>query len=300
MDLNQIKSFIAVANHGNLTQAAETLHLSQPAVTAQIKAMEKKLDVALFLRTAQGMVPTPAGEAFLPKAEHLLNQVYQVELFAKRLSEDYVAQVKVGMIHPTTSLKIGQLVQFLLQKMPTLDIQLSIDISGAVLNQVRKKELDAGFYLGKNPYRNVHSMVLSEFRYVLICPVAWHDDLCRSGESALAHYPWVKFSQFLSLGKLMIEFYRKHNFSPRHVTTCDHISAAIDLVAAEVGLALVREDEALEAQGKGLVKVLPDYFMTEQLSFIYPEGQEENDMLTLLKTGIKAIWADAVLEDVVA
>lgn len=295
MDLNQIKSFIAVANHGNLTQAAETLHLSQPAVTAQIKAMEKKLDVALFLRTAQGMVPTPAGAAFLPKAEHLLNQVYQVELFAKRLSEDYVAQVKIGMIHPTPSLKIGHLVQFLLQQIPTLDIQLSIDISGAVLNQVRKKELDAGFYLGKNPYRNVHSLVLSEFRYVLICPVAWYEALADAEDDALAHYPWIQFSQFLSLGKLMIEFYRQHNFSPKHVTTCDHISAAIDLVAAEVGLALVREDEALEAQQKGLIKVLPAYFMTEQLSFIYPEGQEENEMLQLLKAGIHHIWADAVV-----
>ncbi|MBP6115209.1 MAG: LysR family transcriptional regulator [Neisseriaceae bacterium] len=299
MDLNQIKSFIAVANHGNLTQAAETLHLSQPAVTAQIKAMEKKLDVALFLRTAQGMVPTPAGEAFLPKAEQLLNQVYQVELFAKRLSEDYVKQVKIGMIHPTPSLNIGQLVHFLLQALPTLDVQLSIDISGAVLNQVRKKELDAGFYLGKNPYRNVHSMVLSEFRYVLICPVAWHDTLLAMGEAGLAHYPWIKFSQFLSLGKLMIEFYRLHNFSPKHVTTCDHISAAIDLVAAEIGLALVRADEALEAQDKGLVKVLPAYFMTEQLSFIYPEGQEENEMLTLLKDGVRSIWRDAVAEDAV-
>ncbi|MBP6562087.1 MAG: LysR family transcriptional regulator [Neisseriaceae bacterium] len=293
MDLNQIKSFIAVANHGNLTQAAETLHLSQPAVTAQIKAMEKKLDVALFLRTAQGMVPTPAGAAFLPKAEYLLNQVYQVELFAKRLSEDYVAQVKVGMIHPTPSLKIGQLVHFLLEKIPTLDVELSIDISGAVLNQVRKKELDAGFYLGKNPYRNVHSMVLSEFRYVLICPVPWYDALRVGGDAGLAQHPWIQFSQFLSLGKLMIEFYRQYNFNPRHVTTCDHISAAIDLVAAEVGLALVREDEALEAQAKGLVKVLPDYFMTEHLSFIYPEGQEENDMLQLLKAGIASIWVDA-------
>ena len=71
MDLNQLKSFVTVAYHRNLTQAAERLHLSQPAVSAQIKAIENHVGTALFHRNSSGMTLTRAGEILLPEAEAL-------------------------------------------------------------------------------------------------------------------------------------------------------------------------------------------------------------------------------------
>ena len=62
MELYQLRSFVAVAEAGHLTRAAEKLHVSQPAVSAQIKALEDALDIVLFERTSSGMVPTPAGQ----------------------------------------------------------------------------------------------------------------------------------------------------------------------------------------------------------------------------------------------
>ena len=84
MDLNQLKSFVAVAHQGNLTQAAEALHLSQPAVSAQIKAIEKNLNVVLFERNAQGMTLTRSGAAFLPQAEALLQHMHQLDQYGHR------------------------------------------------------------------------------------------------------------------------------------------------------------------------------------------------------------------------
>ena len=67
MDINHIRAFVTVAYHNNLTQAAERLHLSQPAVSSQIKAIETELGTPLFLRNS-GMILTRAGEVFLPEA----------------------------------------------------------------------------------------------------------------------------------------------------------------------------------------------------------------------------------------
>ena len=72
MELYQLSSFAAVAELGHLTRAAERLHVSQPALSAQIKALEDELSVALFERGAGGMSLTAAGRALLPEAERVI------------------------------------------------------------------------------------------------------------------------------------------------------------------------------------------------------------------------------------
>src|SRR5262249_60738923 len=72
MELYQLRSFAAVAELGHLTRAAEKLHISQPAVSAQIKALEDELGVTLFERVSSGMQLTSAGRNLLPAAEQVL------------------------------------------------------------------------------------------------------------------------------------------------------------------------------------------------------------------------------------
>jgi DNA-binding transcriptional LysR family regulator len=72
MELYQLRSFVAVAEAAHLTRASEKLHVSQPAVSAQIKALEDELDLALFERTSSGMVLTSAGRRLLADAEKVL------------------------------------------------------------------------------------------------------------------------------------------------------------------------------------------------------------------------------------
>ena len=72
MELYQLRSFLAVAELGHLTRAAERLHVSQPALSAQIKALEDELSVVLFERGAAGMTLTAAGRQLLPEAERVV------------------------------------------------------------------------------------------------------------------------------------------------------------------------------------------------------------------------------------
>src|SRR5205085_8990512 len=72
MELYQLRSFAAIAETGQLTRAAEKLHVSQPALSAQLKALEEELEFSLFERTPNGMVLTAAGKRLLAGAEHVL------------------------------------------------------------------------------------------------------------------------------------------------------------------------------------------------------------------------------------
>ena len=82
MELYQLRTFAMVADEGNLSRAAKRLHASQPAVSAQIKALEEELGVHLFLRTPKGMTLTADGlrlreHAGQVRVGHALGQQHQ-------------------------------------------------------------------------------------------------------------------------------------------------------------------------------------------------------------------------------
>ena len=72
MLLAQVEAFVEIAWQGSMRQAGETIHLSQPALSSRIVGLERELGVRLFDRRKRGMTLTPAGRAFLPHAERLL------------------------------------------------------------------------------------------------------------------------------------------------------------------------------------------------------------------------------------
>lgn len=75
MELRQLRYFVAVARHRHVTRAAEALHVTQPALSQQIRRLETELGVALLHRTPRGVEPTAAGEELLARAETILSEV---------------------------------------------------------------------------------------------------------------------------------------------------------------------------------------------------------------------------------
>jgi len=86
MELYQLRTFAAVAETGHLTRAAERLHISQPAVSAQIKALEDKLEVRLFERGPAGMTLTRAGARLLEQAAKVIAAAEELRNLAKALT----------------------------------------------------------------------------------------------------------------------------------------------------------------------------------------------------------------------
>jgi DNA-binding transcriptional LysR family regulator len=84
MSLAQLRTFVAVAEEGNVTRAARRLCLSQPPVTRQVRGLEAELGARLFERTARGVRLLPAGEIFLAHARRVLEEVDIAVLAVRR------------------------------------------------------------------------------------------------------------------------------------------------------------------------------------------------------------------------
>lgn len=291
MDITQLKAFIAVAHCKNLTQAAETLHLSQPAVSAQIKALEAYIGTPLFERHRSGMSLTRAGEVFLPEAELLLQQKHRLERFAETLSEHYVQSAQLGLIHPIASDRVTELTNCIMLKNPNTQLHIQYGMSGEILTRLVAKKLHGGFFLGHLRQRSIQSIFLENIAYSLICPMQDEARLRQDLPKSLNHFTWIEMSGISGSHKNLQQFWHRHKLTPKKQIICDYPKTIIDLCASGVGLAMVPKHAALEAQNQGKSIALIDEFeQSLPLNFIYLDEFGEDPMLKLLYECVQHAW----------
>src|SRR5215468_7795599 len=102
MELRHLRYFIAVAEEGHITRAAERLGMQQPPLSQRIKAIERELDVQLFRRKPRGVELTDAGQAFLKNARAVLAQFNRTFETTRRTARGEEGEICVG-ITPTSS-----------------------------------------------------------------------------------------------------------------------------------------------------------------------------------------------------
>jgi DNA-binding transcriptional LysR family regulator len=292
MELYQLRTFVTVAEHGNITQAAEVLHLSQPAVTAQIKALEEELGLPLFERVSGGVTLTRAGAELIANARQLLAGARQLRDTAQALSGETRTRLRLGTILTPGLLRLGPLCRTLHERFPLLDLQLRPGLSGDVLNLVRKKELDAGFFLGRNPYSNVTARTLATLTFHVVAPPSWQERLEGADPKALGRLPWVGALPFSAYHALQQEFWRTHNLHPKSILEAGQEPDFVDLVEAGLGLALLREPLAGELAAAGRLWRVEGIAMQAGLSFITASENAESPLILAVHDALSAEWGN--------
>ena len=119
MEIYQLRAFVTAARLGNLTRTAEALHLTQPAITGQIKALEEGLGVTLFERRPGGISLTRSGELLLPEAEQVLNAAGRLQGRARELQGQVAGHLVVGIPTDPESLRLGSTLAWLAEQYAT-------------------------------------------------------------------------------------------------------------------------------------------------------------------------------------
>jgi len=125
MKLEQLKMLATIARSGSLRAAAEQLHKTQPALTHAIKNLEEELDINLFDREHYRIKLTPSGQAFLNRAQQLLDNANQLQQYAKILAAGVEPTLRI-MINPLClSTKILTCIKNCTVKYPSMEVILS-------------------------------------------------------------------------------------------------------------------------------------------------------------------------------
>ncbi len=99
MDISALQAFLAVAESGSFSRAAERIYLTQPAISKRIAALEKEIDARLFDRIGRGIHLTPAGEALLTRARNVLKELDDVKRGIANLSGEITGELLVATSH---------------------------------------------------------------------------------------------------------------------------------------------------------------------------------------------------------
>lgn len=291
MEITQLKSFITVAHTQNLTQAAERLFLSQPAVSAQIKSLEAHVGTTLFNRNNNGMTLTRAGEVFLPEAEALLQHKHRLEIFAKTLSESYVQNAQLGLIHPVEPSKITALIDNIVQENSQTQLHIQYGMSGEILTRIVAKKLHGGFFLGHINQRNLQTIFLENIPYSLICHEKYYDEIIEGLPKSLNEFTWIEMSGVSSSHKHLQQFWHRHKLTPKKQIICDYPQTIIDLVVNGLGLAMVPKSKAQAAiEQQRPLAVIEQFEQSLPLNFIYLDEFGEDPALKTLRDCVEKVW----------
>ena len=290
MELYQLRSFAAIAELGQLTRAAEKLHISQPAVSAQLKALEDEFDLALFERTPNGMELTAVGARLLTEAEKVLAAAHVLQNEARMLTGELSGKASIGTLSDPAFIRVGEFMSAAVVRYPLLDLELHQGITGAAMDQVRDGDLDASYYYGELKYTDVAGLPLRKVVYRVAVPTEWCERLNNAGWDEIAELPWIIPPPISSHHQLTYTLLRQHGIVPAKVVEADQEAVITSLVVSGVGIALVREDFALEKEAAGEICLWNNERIRTTLWFIYQRERENDPVIRALLEVQKDIW----------
>lgn len=289
MELYQLKSFVVIARERNLTRAAEQLHLSQSALSSQIKQLEGDLGLALFRRTARGMEPTEGGREMLILAEGVLEAAQKLRLRALSLQQGGGEPVAIGLNADPTFLRIGAINRRLALLHRDLNIYFVTSQTIRAAQLLRQGQLDLAFFYGDTTDTDIHHLRLERVRICVVIPTP----LTQSGPIAdwqqLASLPWIWGEESPFYGALAEQFAQRRLHPKQVVQTMDEYIVK-ELVLDGQGLAVMREDEARALVAEGKVVIWERGWMTVPLSLAWLEKNGEKKRVRLAREAIRHVW----------
>jgi DNA-binding transcriptional LysR family regulator len=254
----QLRVFTEVARQGNMTRAGESLHLTAPAVSMQIKEIESQVGLPLFDRQGRQVGLSTAGEYFLVHAKRLLSALRDAENEMARLKKLETGRLTVGMVS-TAKYFVPRLLAQFRKEHPGVDVRLAVAGNReALVALMAAGDVDLSV-MGRPPTElATRSEAFAPHPMVFVCAPG-HPLLSnrRVPVSALAPYPFIVREHGSGTRAAMREFFVEHRFEPQITMEMSSNETIKQSVMAEMGVSFLSlHTLGLELRA-GLLKTLP-------------------------------------------
>ncbi len=259
MELRQLRYFVAVAEEGNISRAAQKIFLTQPALSRQIKALEDEIGQCLFERQAHSIRLTPAGEALLREARELLQRA-EAMLERVRVAGQSV-RLRVGYAPSLASGLLSGAVENFAQKHPAARVELFDLSTKEMLAGLEGDTLDVALSVGQR--RDAHGL-----KWTPLVQVSWQLAVNRQHPLArrrhvtaaeVAREPVLVFCQrdYPEYWDAITGWLREHQQRPAIAGEYDGVDSLLAAVESGLGVAVVTTSTARLVPAGVRLKALP-------------------------------------------
>jgi len=242
MELRHLRYFVAVADAGSLTVAAEQrLHTSQPSLSRQIRDLEDEVGAQLLRRRARGIELTPAGRAFLDHARLVLSQVEAAAEAARRVAHPAKPCFALGFLTGHELRWMPEALRILHDELPNVDVMISSRYSPLLANALSQGKIDAAFLRRERGLPDLAFRLLVKEPLVVVLPSDHRLAALKAiSPRDLVGETFVTVSDTAPVLRMIIDNYLKRsgiNITPDH--EADHLAMGMSLIASTRGVGLL-------------------------------------------------------------
>lgn len=236
MSIQNLRTLLAIAERGSFAAAAREVHLTESAVSMQMKALEEELGLVLFDRSKRPPVLTEAGRALLPEAREL---VRGYERLSRRTDDMQPVEghLRLGAVPSVLTGLLPGALAALQRKHPGLHVEIAMALSAELVQRVTRKRLDAAVVseLSKVPPGYAWSPFARE-PLVLIAPPDAPD---RPAGELIARYPFIRYTRQAWVGRLIHATMKRRRLKVAEAMTLDTLEAVTAMVSQGLGVSIV-------------------------------------------------------------
>lgn len=277
MELRQLRYFVAVAEREHISEAAESLHVAQSAVSRQISNLETELGTELFERIGRNVKLTPIGKVFL---EHALIALEAIDFAAKQV-EEYLdpeqGTIKIGFPTSLASFLLPTVISAFKKEHPNVSFHLRQGSYRYLINAVKNRELNLVF-LGPVPKKDeiIDTKILFTEKVSALLPA--NHPLASKKEIQLAdlrNEQFVLFPNGYILNKVVVDACKSVGYTPLVSSEGEDMDALKGLVAAGMGVTLLPESAFYDSTPRRTVRLpLSEPSFTRNVGVVFPHNRE--------------------------
>jgi len=169
VELHQLRCFLAVVEEGGFNRATSRLHISQPALSYQIKRLEQELGAPLFYRKPGGVNLTEAGRVLSKHAVKVMEAVRQAQCSIEELADGVVGEIRIGAANSVGTYFMPRVLWGMREKYETVRPQVLYRRSNEILELLRSNQLDLALVVNPRPDRRLHQETIIQENVSLVC-----------------------------------------------------------------------------------------------------------------------------------
>ena len=145
--LTQLEYIVAVDTHRHFATAAKKCFITQPTLSMQIKKLEETLDVTIFDRSKQPIIPTDVGTSIIEQARIILGETHKIDEIVKHHMNCIEGSLKIGIIPTLAPFLLPMFIGDYIRKYPAIKVEVEELVSNEIMDRLKKDQLDVGIFV---------------------------------------------------------------------------------------------------------------------------------------------------------